>query len=99
AWETNAVRLTPEAVAARRTLQQPSFFGQRAASIEDRQLGRHFAPGQFNTKEPVMEFALQLAIILACLFYGARKGGIALGLLGGIGIVILVFGFKLPPGK
>ncbi|HXE49036.1 MAG TPA: anaerobic C4-dicarboxylate transporter family protein, partial [Ramlibacter sp.] len=46
-----------------------------------------------------MEFALQLAIILACLFYGARKGGIALGLLGGIGIVILVFGFKLPPGK
>jgi anaerobic C4-dicarboxylate transporter DcuB len=46
-----------------------------------------------------MEFTLQLAIILVCLFYGARKGGIALGLLGGIGIVILVFGFKLPPGK
>ena len=33
----------------------------------------------------------------AC-FYGARKGGIALGLLGGIGIVVLVFLFKLPPG-
>lgn len=32
-----------------------------------------------------MEFALQLIIILICLFYGARKGGIALGLLGGIG--------------
>jgi anaerobic C4-dicarboxylate transporter DcuB len=46
-----------------------------------------------------MEFTLQLVVILACLFYGARKGGIALGLLGGIGIVILVFGFKLPPGK
>ena len=46
-----------------------------------------------------MTFTLQLAIILACLFYGARKGGIALGLLGGIGIVILVFGFNLPPGK
>ncbi len=46
-----------------------------------------------------MEFTLQIVLILACLFYGARKGGIALGLLGGIGIVILVFAFKLPPGK
>ncbi|TMY27638.1 C4-dicarboxylate ABC transporter, partial [Klebsiella pneumoniae] len=26
-----------------------------------------------------MEFAIQLIIILICLFYGARKGGIALG--------------------
>lgn len=46
-----------------------------------------------------MEFFIQLAVILACLFYGARKGGVALGLLGGIGLVILVFGFHLPPGK
>lgn len=46
-----------------------------------------------------MDFFLQLAIILACLFFGARKGGVALGLLSGIGIVILVFGFKLAPGK
>ncbi len=46
-----------------------------------------------------MYFTLQLAIVLACLFYGARKGGIALGLLGGIGLVILIFGFHLPPGK
>jgi anaerobic C4-dicarboxylate transporter DcuB len=45
-----------------------------------------------------MEFFLQIALILACLFYGARKGGVALGLLGGIGIVVLVFAFKLPPG-
>ena len=46
-----------------------------------------------------MDLVLQLVIILVCLFYGARKGGVALGLLGGIGIVILVFAFKLPPGK
>ena len=46
-----------------------------------------------------MEFAIQLIIILICLFYGARKGGIALGLLGGIGLVILVFVFHLQPGK
>ena len=42
---------------------------------------------------------LQLVLILVCLFYGARKGGVALGLLGGIGIVVLVFAFELPPGK
>ncbi|MFV0481039.1 MAG: anaerobic C4-dicarboxylate transporter [Campylobacteraceae bacterium] len=42
---------------------------------------------------------LQLAVVLFCLFYGAKKGGIALGLLGGIGLVILVFVFNLPPGK
>jgi len=46
-----------------------------------------------------MELLLQVAIILICLFYGARKGGVALGLLGGIGIVLMVFVFKLNPGK
>jgi len=46
-----------------------------------------------------MEFTLQIVLILACLFYGARKGGVALGLLGGVGIVILVFVFKVAPGK
>jgi anaerobic C4-dicarboxylate transporter DcuB len=46
-----------------------------------------------------MEFFLQIVLILACLFYGARKGGVALGLLGGIGVVLLVFAFKVPPGK
>ncbi len=42
---------------------------------------------------------LELLLVLACLFYGARKGGVALGLLGGIGVVILVFVFQVPPGK
>jgi len=46
-----------------------------------------------------MLFSLQVALILACLFYGARQGGVALGLLGGIGVVVLVFAFRLPPGK
>jgi anaerobic C4-dicarboxylate transporter DcuB len=46
-----------------------------------------------------MEFFLQIVLILACLFYGARKGGLALGLLGGFGIVVLAFAFKLPAGK
>ncbi|MBK8740035.1 MAG: anaerobic C4-dicarboxylate transporter [Betaproteobacteria bacterium] len=46
-----------------------------------------------------MEFTLQIVLILVCLFYGARKGGVALGLLGGVGVVILVFAFHLAPGK
>lgn len=46
-----------------------------------------------------MQFALQLAIVLVCLFYGAKKGGIALGLLGGIGLLVLVFAFHVQPGK
>jgi len=45
-----------------------------------------------------MDFLLQLAIVLACLFYGARKGGIALGLLGGIGMVVMTYAFHLKPG-
>jgi len=46
-----------------------------------------------------MEFGIQLFIVLAVLFFGARKGGLALGLFGGIGVVILVFGFGLAPGN
>ena len=46
-----------------------------------------------------MDIFLQLIVILVCLFYGARKGGVALGLLGGIGLVIMVFVFELKPGK
>lgn len=46
-----------------------------------------------------MWLILQLLIILACLFYGARKGGVTLGLLGGVGVVLMVFVFGLPPGK
>ena len=45
------------------------------------------------------QFTLQLIVVLGCLFYGAKKGGMALGVLGGIGLVILVFAFDMKPGK
>ncbi|WP_270982554.1 anaerobic C4-dicarboxylate transporter [Campylobacter helveticus] len=45
------------------------------------------------------QFLIQIIFVLICLFYGAKKGGIALGLLGGIGILMLVFAFHIKPGK
>ena len=46
-----------------------------------------------------MDILLQLAIVLVCLFVGAKKGGVALGLLGGMGLVVMSFAFGLAPGK
>ncbi|WP_273487749.1 anaerobic C4-dicarboxylate transporter [Ancrocorticia populi] len=43
--------------------------------------------------------AVQFLIVLACLLVGAHKGGMSLGLMGGVGLVILVFGFRLVPGE
>ena len=45
------------------------------------------------------QFIIQLAIVLICLFYGAKKGGVALGMLGGVGLLVLVFCFGIQPGK
>jgi anaerobic C4-dicarboxylate transporter-like protein len=41
---------------------------------------------------------IELLILLACILIGARLGGIALGTIAGIGLVVFVFGFGLPPG-
>ena len=46
-----------------------------------------------------INFWLELLVLLACLFYAAPKGGMTLGLMGGIGLVIFIFGFGLKPGK
>jgi anaerobic C4-dicarboxylate transporter DcuA len=41
---------------------------------------------------------LELLIVLACIFVGARLGGIALGTIASLGLIVLVFIFGLPPG-
>jgi anaerobic C4-dicarboxylate transporter DcuA len=43
-------------------------------------------------------FWIELLILLACILVGARLGGIALGTIAGIGLVVFVFLFGLPPG-
>lgn len=42
---------------------------------------------------------LELLILLTCIVIGARVGGIGLGTIGGIGLLIFVFVFHLPPGS
>lgn len=42
---------------------------------------------------------IQLLIVLALIFIGARVGGIGLGIYGMIGVFILVYGFGLTPGS
>jgi anaerobic C4-dicarboxylate transporter DcuA len=41
---------------------------------------------------------IELLILLACIVIGARLGGMALGTVAGIGLLIFVFLFGLPPG-
>ena len=42
---------------------------------------------------------IELIILFTCIVIGARLGGIGLGTLGGLGLVIFVFLFGLPPGS
>lgn len=40
---------------------------------------------------------LQFLIVLACIYIGARMGGVGLGVMGGVGVAILTFLFKINP--
>lgn len=42
-------------------------------------------------------FFIQFGIVLLCILVGARIGGIGLGVMGGLGLAILSFGFGLKP--
>ena len=41
---------------------------------------------------------VELALVLACILIGARVGGIGLGTVAGMGLMVLIFVFGLPPG-
>ena len=47
---------------------------------------------------PVLMFWIQFALVLAAILLGIRKGGVALGLIGGLGVAVLVLGFRVAPG-
>src|SRR5688572_32772648 len=42
---------------------------------------------------------IQLIVLLAAIAIGARAGGVGMGLWGGVGLAILVFGFGAAPGS
>lgn len=42
-------------------------------------------------------FWLELVVVLACIFIGARMGGVGLGVMGGVGLSILTFVFGVKP--
>lgn len=57
--------------------------------------------GQLNhqREEFAVMILLEFIVILACLLLGTRFGGMGLGLISGIGLFVLSFGFGLQPGK
>ena len=46
-----------------------------------------------------LHLILQLVVLLTAIGVGARVGGVGMGLWGGVGLAILVFGFGAPPGS
>ncbi|WP_394163400.1 anaerobic C4-dicarboxylate transporter family protein [Galactobacter valiniphilus] len=47
----------------------------------------------------VARFVLELIVVLACIVMGTRASGVSLGFWGGVGVAILVFGFREPAGS
>ena len=45
-----------------------------------------------------VKLILEFAVLIGALFMGARVGGVALGLWGAVGLLVLVVGFGVPPG-
>jgi anaerobic C4-dicarboxylate transporter DcuB len=46
-----------------------------------------------------MLFWIEFAMVLTAILLGIRRGGIALGLIGGLGVALLVFLFRAPPSE
>jgi anaerobic C4-dicarboxylate transporter DcuA len=43
------------------------------------------------------KLALEFVVVLAAIYMGSRSGGVGLGLWGGAGVLVLCYGFGLPP--
>lgn len=47
----------------------------------------------------MIEFWIQLIVVLVCIFIGARSGGAGIGVAGGLGLVVLVLLFHMRPAS
>jgi len=45
----------------------------------------------------LIKLVLEFVVVLAAIFLGSRSGGVGLGLWGGAGVLVLSYGFGLPP--
>ena len=44
-----------------------------------------------------VNMVLEFAVVIAAIFLGSRCGGVGLGLWGGVGVLVLTYGFGLAP--
>ena len=42
---------------------------------------------------------LEIAVLFGCIIYAAKLGGVGVGMAGGLGMAIAVFGLGLKPGE
>jgi anaerobic C4-dicarboxylate transporter DcuB len=47
----------------------------------------------------MLMFVIQFLLVLSAILLGIRKGGVALGLIGGLGVAVLVLGFRVAPSE
>jgi len=47
----------------------------------------------------MFDFWIQFALVLTAILIGIRRGGVALGLIGGLGVAVLSFGFRVAPSE
>jgi len=47
----------------------------------------------------MLTFWLEFALVLGAILLGIRRGGVALGMIGGLGVAILSFGFRAAPSE
>src|SRR3954451_18528143 len=45
-----------------------------------------------------LKLVLEFLVLIGALLMGARAGGVGLGLWGAVGLLVLVVGFRIPPG-
>ena len=47
----------------------------------------------------VFSLVLQILVVVGAIYMGVRTGGVGLGLWGAVGVIVLVFVFRAPPGE
>src|SRR5678816_4077989 len=60
---------------------------------------RESASARTDGRKLHMLFWIEFAMVLTAILLGIRRGGIALGLIGGLGVALLVFLFRAPPSE